>query len=638
MANVGVKGIDVRQTGTALVFRASLKDANGAKVTAGTTTVYLYELQSDGTLKSYDFASNTFKTTALTTETAAASHQTGNNGTTNTGVWTYALSTLTGFTVGAMYLATFSNSSASPPQQEREFQFGSHQGDLVTTSNGTGAATIQADARQLLGTAWVAPAVAGTPDVNSKQLGGQAVALDANNFPKVALWSILGSLLSETTAGWLSAGVKKFFNVAAATSTMNQLTLVDTSTTVTGGATSASQTTLLTAVNAITTNTARSSPRVPVFMPRPVSGSSVYLADLFLYNLQGVLEDADSNTITVHARNSVGTSRDSGLTSTTMTRVAAGQYRFTYTVASADLTEAVYFDFSWTIGGTSNKDGAATEVQDAENYATLAAIRAKTDNLPAAPAAVGSQMALTVAYDAAKTAATQTSVTALGSPQQAGPVTLAASQPNYAPARSTDPMTLTSAYDPAKTASQASTALSNAVWTNTKASYLDSPISGAGGGSGGASAEEIDELLAANHGVGAWGGSIFVTPFAATVSSGEVADSGLIVAYQFAHFGSYLVAVTDQLGLPINLEGADLRFVAYRLRNRIADSKYFELTTEANQLVVSGDGHNQVTIDATDDVTQDAIEGYWAIRNQTTDRVIARGSLRIDSIPDAEAT
>ena len=40
----------------------------------------------------------------------------------------------------------------------------------------------------------------------------------------------------------------------------------------------------------------------------------------------------------------------------------------------------------------------------------VAAIKAKTDNLPASPAAVGSEMVLTVAYDAAKTAATQTSV------------------------------------------------------------------------------------------------------------------------------------------------------------------------------------------------------------------------------------
>jgi hypothetical protein len=43
----------------------------------------------------------------------------------------------------------------------------------------------------------------------------------------------------------------------------------------------------------------------------------------------------------------------------------------------------------------------------------IAAIKAKTDNLPAQPAAVSSAMTLTAAYDAAKTAASQTSVNAI---------------------------------------------------------------------------------------------------------------------------------------------------------------------------------------------------------------------------------
>lgn len=43
----------------------------------------------------------------------------------------------------------------------------------------------------------------------------------------------------------------------------------------------------------------------------------------------------------------------------------------------------------------------------------VAAIKAKTDNLPSQPAAVGSAMTLTSAYDAAKTAASQTSVSAI---------------------------------------------------------------------------------------------------------------------------------------------------------------------------------------------------------------------------------
>jgi hypothetical protein len=112
----------------------SLKDSTGAKLTGGTTVLTLYELQSDGTLKSYDFNDNTFKTTVLTTPTLALTHRTGNNGGTNTGLWTVALATLAGFTAGGVYFAQVNNTGASPPDQEREFQFGSAEGDLSVTA------------------------------------------------------------------------------------------------------------------------------------------------------------------------------------------------------------------------------------------------------------------------------------------------------------------------------------------------------------------------------------------------------------------------------------------------------------------------------------------------------------------------
>ena len=124
MANTGYSGIDVRQVGNRLLFDGFLQDSAGAILATGTTTLYLYELQDDGTLKSYDFNDNTFKTTALTTETQAMTHRTGNNSTTNTGVWTVALTTLTGFTVGAVYYARVKNTGASPTDQIRKFQYG----------------------------------------------------------------------------------------------------------------------------------------------------------------------------------------------------------------------------------------------------------------------------------------------------------------------------------------------------------------------------------------------------------------------------------------------------------------------------------------------------------------------------------
>lgn len=128
------QGVDVRATTDRLLFRALLLDSVGAKVTTGTTTLRLYELQSTGTLKSYDFNDNTFKTTALTTPTLAMSHRQGNNATFDTGLWTIALATLTGFTVGNVYFAGVANTGATPADQVREFQFGNAEGDMTVTT------------------------------------------------------------------------------------------------------------------------------------------------------------------------------------------------------------------------------------------------------------------------------------------------------------------------------------------------------------------------------------------------------------------------------------------------------------------------------------------------------------------------
>lgn len=90
---------------------------------------------NDGSLKSYDFNDNTFKTSALTTETASMTHRTGNNATTNTGIWTYRLATLTGFTAGNIYFVLVNNTGANPSDSTREFQFGSAEGDLIVESS-----------------------------------------------------------------------------------------------------------------------------------------------------------------------------------------------------------------------------------------------------------------------------------------------------------------------------------------------------------------------------------------------------------------------------------------------------------------------------------------------------------------------
>jgi hypothetical protein len=130
------RGIDIRQSGDRLIFRASIKDSSGAKVTSGSATLRLFEIQGDGTLKSYDFSDNTFKATALTTATASLTHRQGNNATYDTGLWTYALTTVSGFTRGNVYIAQVIHASATPAEQEREFQYGEGEGDFAVTTAG----------------------------------------------------------------------------------------------------------------------------------------------------------------------------------------------------------------------------------------------------------------------------------------------------------------------------------------------------------------------------------------------------------------------------------------------------------------------------------------------------------------------
>jgi hypothetical protein len=62
-----------------------------------------------------------------------------------------------------------------------------------------------------------------------------------------------------------------------------------------------------------------------------------------------------------------------------MVRVSVGKYVATYSVASTDADENVYFDFTWAVGGTAMADSAVSLIQDTQMGATLAAVKAKTD-------------------------------------------------------------------------------------------------------------------------------------------------------------------------------------------------------------------------------------------------------------------
>lgn len=124
------RGIAIRDAGDRIYFVASFKDAAGALVASTGGLLYMTRIRTDGTLDTYDFNDNTFKTTAVTTETVALTHRKSNNTTVDTGIHTYMLTTITGFTVGDMILVRMYHADASPTFQEDIFQYAGSQQPL----------------------------------------------------------------------------------------------------------------------------------------------------------------------------------------------------------------------------------------------------------------------------------------------------------------------------------------------------------------------------------------------------------------------------------------------------------------------------------------------------------------------------
>jgi uncharacterized protein YjlB len=113
----------------------------------------------------------------------------------------------------------------------------------------------------------------------------------------------------------------------------------------------------------------------------------------------------------------------------------------------------------------------------------ISAIKAKTDNLPASPAAVGSAMTVSdktgfsLAADQAVNCTKWNGHAVLEVVSGSPVVTLGAAQAAYAPAKAGDAMTLTAAYDSAKTAASASAVRTEMDANSTKLANLDATIS-----------------------------------------------------------------------------------------------------------------------------------------------------------------
>ena len=70
---VANKGINIKQTGKTITLMEYLTTSAGAAVTSGTTFMYLGEVQSDGSTKTFDFTNSTFGSGAVTAATISRS-------------------------------------------------------------------------------------------------------------------------------------------------------------------------------------------------------------------------------------------------------------------------------------------------------------------------------------------------------------------------------------------------------------------------------------------------------------------------------------------------------------------------------------------------------------------------------------
>jgi len=102
---------------------------------------------------------------------------------------------------------------------------------------------------------------------------------------------------------------------------------------------------------------------LPEEVQRPASGAVTRMIHLYTYNEQGSMATPDSPP-TVSVANGEGTGRNNNLDSSTMTLVAPGHYRSTYTVQSTDPTEQLLWSFTVVQNGQSRQYGGTTEIVD----------------------------------------------------------------------------------------------------------------------------------------------------------------------------------------------------------------------------------------------------------------------------------
>ena len=245
----------------------------------------------------------------------------------------------------------------------------------------------------------------------------------ASGVVKSNLSQILGTALTET-AGQLAAAFKKFFNIATPASTMDSLTLVATATNLTNAPTAgdltatmkASVTTAATAATptaAAVTGAVGSVTGAVGSVTGNVGGSVASVTGLTASDVGAIKTQTDKLAFTVANQIDANVIDWKGATAPAMTGDAFARLGAPAGLSvSADIaavksdTGTTLTDINTGAGAIYTRIGAPAGASVSADVAAvkseLDAVKAKTDVLPASPAATGDAMTLTSAYDVAK--------------------------------------------------------------------------------------------------------------------------------------------------------------------------------------------------------------------------------------------
>lgn len=500
----------------------------------------------------------------------------------------------------------------------------------------------------------VGPSGSGTAQTAGDIPARLPAALTANGNMKSSLVEILTTALTETT-GQIAAAFKKWFDVPTPVGTVNSIPNATAG--ATGGlaivgsqmdlkdspnATSitAINAAVLTAISNLNNLSALANLYGSPLLEIPDSSSTAFAFTLVVRDNEGKLVDLDSNP-TIAAANAGGTDRSANLSA--VSHPATGRYTFTYTVASNAAEESLRITCSGSVSAESRYVEWIGAVVNYDSLTQIAAIKAKTDNLPTDPADQSSVEAAITAAQGVVTAA----IAALNNLSSADAQSAAAAALTaYDPPTNTEMEARTLTAASYATASALSTLAGKFTGITLMSEWLGllagkqtgnttarTELRATGAGSG-TFDETTDSMQAIrDRGDAAWttggggggGNTVIVTPTVGVVTP-DTTDTE--IRCKVGATNPKTVAVFDANLDPVDLTAlGDLVLCIETLRN--ADVQ----VVEDDDITISGADDNQFTFtpDAATVASKRTLK--WSLRRVTDKYVILQGSLVVDYSP-----